>query len=67
MFTITIKLTNNETDETYTTFEQAVDCYFEAVIEKAEDLVNYVKKHYDTIETYEMTMYILNDEGVAIY
>ena len=68
LYTIIVKLTDADTSETYTEFKQAVyDSYFEAVVEKAEDLVNYVKKHYDTVETYELSMYILNDEGVAIY
>ena len=72
LYTITVKLTDADTSETYTEFKQAmydnfVSSDFNNVIDKASELVDFVKKHYDTVETYEMTMYILNDEGVAIY
>lgn len=48
-------------------YDNFVSSDFNNVIDKASELVDFVKKHYDTVETYEMTMYILNDEGVAIY
>ena len=72
LYTIIVKLTDADTSETYTEFQQAVydnfvSSDFANVIDMSSDLVNYVKKHYDTVETYEISMYILNDEGVAIY
>tara|TARA_B100000519_G_scaffold49802_1_gene40105 strand:+ start:1427 stop:1648 length:222 start_codon:yes stop_codon:yes gene_type:complete len=72
LYTIIVKLTDADTSETYTEFQQAVydnfvSSDFNNVIDKASELVDFVKKHYDTVETYEISMYILNDEGVAIY
>ena len=72
LYTIIVKLTDADTSETYTEFKQAmydnfVSSDFNNVIDKASELVDFVKKHYDTVETYELSMYILNDEGVAIY
>ena len=72
LYTIIVKLTDADTSETYTEFQQAVydnfvSSDFNNVIDKASELVDFVKKHYDTVETYELSMYILNDEGVAIY
>ncbi len=72
LYTIAVKLTDADTSETYTEFKQAVydnfvSSDFNNVIDKASELVDFVKKHYDTVETYELSMYILNDEGVAIY
>ena len=72
LYTITVKLTDNETEETYTEFEQVlydnfVSSDFANVINKADELINFVKKHYDCEETYELTMYVLDENKECIY
>ena len=71
-FTIQVALTDAETDEHYTTFKQEVfDSFnadeFENVVEMFNELLAYVKKHYDCEDTYELSAYILDSEGNYIY
>ena len=72
MYTIKVTLTEQETGDLYTTFEQTIeDCFnaedFDWVVEQFEELVEYVDNKVDTEETYDMSAYILNEQGEAIY
>ena len=71
-YQILVTLTDAETDEQYTEFRQSIfDSYnadeFENVIEQFNELIAYVKKHYDCEDTYELSGYILDAECNAIY
>ena len=71
-YQILVTLTDAETDEIYTEFKQQIfdsfnADFFENVIEQFNELIAFVKKHYDCDETYDLSGYILNEKNEAIY
>ena len=72
VYTIQVTLTDAETDEKYTEIRQDIfDSFnadeFQNVVEQMYELVAFVKKHYDCEETYELDVYILDENNIAIY
>jgi len=72
VYTIQVTLTDAETDEKYTEIRQDIfDSFnadeFQNVVEQMYELVAFAKKHYDCEETYELDVYILDENNIAIY
>jgi hypothetical protein len=71
MYTILVNLFD-ENGELYTTFTQKLEDSFNTedfdnVIDKFNALVEFVNSNYDTEETFDITAYILDEDGEAIY
>ena len=71
MYTIVVTLFDDDSN-VYTKFEQVLEDSFNTedfdnVIDKFNTLVEFVNANYDTEDTFDITAYVLDEDGEAIY